>query len=155
MRFRLVDRILSWEARQRIAGLKAVTYAECALKESWGGGLRLPDSLLFESIFQLGNWLIMLSSDFSSLGLIIRARRIQALGQARPGDVMRMEVAVQRYRDDGVMLNGTGSIEGRPVCVGEGCIAALAPLADFVDPEEMRRLYRELHRPDAPSTATP
>jgi len=150
MRFRLVDRILSWESRQRIVGLKTASYAECALRESMGESLHLPESLLTESFFQLGNWLIALSSGFTAMGLIVRTRRIEFRRPVLPGDVVRIDLAVQRFREDGVLLNGAGSVDGQEVCSGSSCIAALVPLADYVDPEELRRLYRDLYRPETP-----
>lgn len=149
MRFRLVDRILSWEPRKRISGLKAVGYAECSLKESTGEDLRLPDSLLVESFFQLGNWLIALSSDFAAMGLIIRARRIEVMGVVRPGDLLRMSSTVERFREDSVMLSGVGYIGDRQVCMGAHCMAVLAPLSEYIDPDELRALYRQIYRPDS------
>ena len=148
MRFRLVDRILSWESRKSICGLRAVPYADTALKAFAGDGLHLPESLLLEGFFQLGNWLITLTSDFTAMGLILRARSVTFDGLALPGDVVRMEAHIQSYRESGVLLSGVGHVDGRRVCTGTACIAGLVPLAEYVDPDEMRALYQEIYRPE-------
>ena len=64
MKFRLVDKITSWAPWQHIRGVKAVSFEEYSLKESFGETPRLPEMLLLESFLQLGNWLVVLSSDF-------------------------------------------------------------------------------------------
>ena len=75
MKFRMVDRILAWEPRTRIRGIKTVSFEEYNCKAAFGGDACLPESLLIESLFQLGNWLIMLSSDFTQMGLVVRIER--------------------------------------------------------------------------------
>ena len=63
MKFRLVDRILDWEPRRVIRGVKAVSFEEYELKRAWGDEPCLPESLVLESLLQLGNWLVIRSSD--------------------------------------------------------------------------------------------
>ena len=70
MKLRMVDRILDWKPRRSIVGVKAVSFEEYSLKSPWGRKAALPESLLVEALFQLGNWLIMLSSDFTQMGLV-------------------------------------------------------------------------------------
>ena len=72
MKFRMVDRILAWQPRQHIRGIKTVSFEEYQLKAAFADQPHLPQTLVMESLFQLGNWLIMLSSDFSQMGLIVR-----------------------------------------------------------------------------------
>jgi hypothetical protein len=55
MKFRMVDRILSWEPETRIRGVKTVSFEEYCLRSPLGYEERLPESLLVESLFQLGN----------------------------------------------------------------------------------------------------
>ena len=77
MKFRMVDRILAWEARRMIRGIKTVSFEEYELKERLGDEPCLPESLLMESLFQLGNWLVILSSDFSQMGMVVRLEEVQ------------------------------------------------------------------------------
>ena len=147
MKFRMVDRILTWHPQQRIVGAKTVSFEEYTLRCALGDGARLPESLLLESFFQLGNWLIVLTSDFTRLGLIVRTAEVRFAGPVGPGERLTMELSVRRYRDDGVLFDGVGRVGDREVAVGRGCLAALAPLADYADPQDLRVLFSEIYRP--------
>jgi 3-hydroxymyristoyl/3-hydroxydecanoyl-(acyl carrier protein) dehydratase len=76
MKFRMVDRILAYEPRRSIRGAKTVSFEEYQLKAAFGDEAHLPETLLLESFFQLGNWLIVLSSDFTQMGMVVRTERI-------------------------------------------------------------------------------
>jgi 3-hydroxyacyl-[acyl-carrier-protein] dehydratase len=149
MKFRLVDRILQWEPRRSIAGVKAGSFEEYCLKEPWAGPAALPESLIMESLFQLGNWLIILSSDFTRMGLLVRLEEVRFRAPLLPGQCLRMDVEVTRYRDDGVLFNGiaTCAADGQVIAAGRGCLASPAPLAGFHNQDALRVLYSEIHRP--------
>jgi 3-hydroxyacyl-[acyl-carrier-protein] dehydratase len=147
MKFRMVDRILAWQPQTLIRGSKTVSFEEYNLRAPLAQPPCLPESLLLESFFQLGNWLIVLSSDFTQMGLIVRTEEVRFTRPLLPGERLDMELTVRRYRDDGVLFDGIGLAAGREVAVGIGCLAALAPLADFTDPDDLRVLFSEIHRP--------
>jgi 3-hydroxymyristoyl/3-hydroxydecanoyl-(acyl carrier protein) dehydratase len=147
MKFRLVDRILDWEPRSRIRGVKAVSFEEYSLRDPLGDGGRLPESLLLESLFQLGNWLVVLSSDFRSMGLVIRLGRAEFLEAAGPGTRLELDVTVRSWRDDGILFDGRARARGRTIAAGEGCLAVPAPLEGYEDPVGLRTLFGEIHRP--------
>ena len=147
MKFRMVDKILDWQPRRSIAGVKAVSFEEYSLRSPWGGQAALPESLLMEALFQLGNWLIVLSSDFTRMGLLVRVEEVQFHGPLRPGEGLRMDIEVISYRSDGIAFNGIATAEGRQVVSGRGCLATPVPLADFHDPADLRVLFSEIHRP--------
>lgn len=147
MKFRFVDRITSWQSHERITGLKAVSFEEYSLKDAFGDEPRLPEMLLLESILQLGNWLILLSTDFQQMGTIIRIHEARFHGALRPGNVVRMEVAMLRHHDDGFELTGEGRVDGQLVISGRGCLAAPLPAADYYNPDDLRVLFSEIHRP--------
>ena len=67
MKFRMVDRILAWQPRRSIRGLKVASFEEYQLKEPLADEPCLPETLLVESLFQLGNWLVVLTSDFTEM----------------------------------------------------------------------------------------
>jgi len=147
MKFRMVDQIVSWESKQRICGVKAVSFEEYSLTAPFGGPARLPETLLLESFLQLGNWLIILSSDFTKMGLVIRLQRIFFEGAVMPGERLVMELTVRSYRDDGVLFDGAGRVGTRLVATGEGCLAVPVELASYCDPDDLRVLFSEIHRP--------
>jgi len=147
MKFRLVDKITSWAAWQSISGVKAVSFEEYSLKEAFGKQPRLPEMLLLESFLQLGNWLVMLSSDFNQMGMVARISEVRFHGSLLPGQTLQLEVRLIRRREDGFELAGQGQADGHNVISGAGCVAALAPLAEYESPEDMRVLFSEIFEP--------
>ena len=149
MKFRLVDRILAWQPRQLIHGVKAVSFEEYELRRRLGDEPCLPESLVMESLFQLGNWLLILSSDFQQMGLVVRFEEVRFSGRLHPGRQLRMQATVRSWRDDGVVFDGSGSADGEEIVAGRGCLAAPVPLADYANPADLRVLFSEIHRPDS------
>ena len=147
MKFRLVDKINSWTAWQSITGVKAVSFEEYSLKAAFGEQPRLPEMLLLESFLQLGNWLVILSSDFRQMGMVARISEVQFHEGLFPGQALQLEVKLVRRREDGFELAGQGHTDGRMVISGAGCVAALAPLAEYHNPEDMRVLFTEIFEP--------
>ena len=150
MKFRMVDRILQWQPRRAIRGIKTVSFEEYQLKTAFADEPCLPESLVLESLLQLGNWLIVLSSDFSQLGLILRIEEVCWRGRVRPGEQLQMEASVRIYRDDGVVFDGHAATGREVIATGRGCLALPVPLADYSDPEDLRVLFSEIYRPDEP-----
>jgi 3-hydroxymyristoyl/3-hydroxydecanoyl-(acyl carrier protein) dehydratase len=147
MKFRLVDKITSWAPWQNISGIKAVSFEEYSLKEDFGEQPRLPEMLLLESFLQLGNWLVMLSSDFHQMGTVARISEVRFHDYLLPGQRLQFEVRVTRRREDGFELAGRGLADGRNVISGLGCLATPVPLAEFLDPDDMRVLFSEIYEP--------
>lgn len=151
MRFRLLDRITSWEPYGRIAGVKAVSFEEYSLKAAFGDEPRLPELLVLESFLQLGNWLIMLSSDFQQMGMVARISEVRFHDHLRPGQRLLLEARLVRRNEDGFELAGQGRIDGQPVISGLGCLAFPVPLADYDDPEGLKLLFSEIYSPTEPA----
>jgi len=147
MKFRFVDKITSWSPYERITGVKAVSFEEYCLKERFGDEARLPETLLLESFLQLGNWLILLSSDFNQLGVVVRISEVRFHAYLLPGQQLQMEVTVVRRHDDGFELAGEGRVNGRTIISGLGCLAAPAPAAEYVNPDDLRVLFSEIYQP--------
>lgn len=145
MKFRLVDKITSWAPWQNITGVKGVSFEEYSMKDALGEQPRLPEMLLLESFLQLGNWLVMLSSDFQQMGMVARISEVHFHDSLLPGQKLHLEVKLVRRRDDGFELAGQGHADGRSVISGAGCVAALAPLTKYQDPEDMRVLFSEIY----------
>ena len=148
MKFRMIDRILHWQPRESIRGVKAVSFEEYELRRRLGDEPCLPESLIMESLFQLGNWLLILSSDFQQMGLVVRFEEVKFTGRLRPGRHLRMHATVRSWRDDGIVFNGSGTAEGEEIVAGRGCLATPVPLADYADPADLRVLFSEIHRPE-------
>jgi 3-hydroxyacyl-[acyl-carrier-protein] dehydratase len=147
MKFRMVDRILGWESRKSIFGSKTVSFEEYQLKSAFGGEPRLPECLIMESLLQLGNWLIMLSSDFTQMGMVVRTQEISFTDTLRPGENLEMEVQVRSYRSDGIVFDGRAMVQGRLIAAGQGCLAVPVELGNYYDPDDLRVLFSEIYRP--------
>jgi 3-hydroxymyristoyl/3-hydroxydecanoyl-(acyl carrier protein) dehydratase len=148
MKFRLVDKIVAWSPHQRISGIKAVSFEEYCLKETFGDEPRLPETLLLESFLQLGNWLILLSSDFKEAGMVLRISEVRFHGFLLPGRQLRMDVTVARRREDGFELSGEGRMNGRTIITGLGCLAVPVPASELADPADLRVLFSEIYEPE-------
>jgi 3-hydroxyacyl-[acyl-carrier-protein] dehydratase len=153
MKFRLVDKIIAWSPYQSISGIKAVSFEEYCLKESFGDEPRLPETLLLESFLQLGNWLILLSSDFKDTGMVVRISEVRFHGFLLPGQQLQMEATLARQRDDGYELSGEGRVNGRTVISGLGCLAVRVPAAELMDPANLRVLFSEIYEPEEAITS--
>lgn len=148
MKFRMVDRIIDFEPRKNIRGVKTMSFEEYQLKSAFADEPHLPESLIMEALFQLGNWLIMLSSDFTQMGLLVRTSEIRFIEPLRPGQTLIMDVQIRRYRPDGILFDGKTCVDGRIIATGTGCLAAPVELADYFDPDDMRVLFSQIHRPN-------
>ncbi len=111
MKFRMVDQIHSWEPQRCISGVKTVSFEEYDLKSAFGSPAHLPETLLMESLFQLGNWLIVLSSDFKQMAMITRTQHVQFDWPVVPGQALTLEASVRRYRGPEPVRSGY-----RPQC---------------------------------------
>lgn len=148
MKFRFVDKIISWTPHERICGIKAVSFEEYNLKEAFGEEPRLPELLLLESFLQLGNWLILLSSDFREMGLAVRLSEVRFHDYLRPGERVRMEVNLTQRRAEGFELAGEGRVNGRAIITGFGCLGTAVPAAEYICAADWRVLFSEIYQPE-------
>ena len=148
MKFRMVDRIIDLEPGKKIRGMKAVSFEEYQLKTAFCSDCWLPESLVLESFFQLGNWLIMFSTDFKKMGLLVRIEQVQFESILRPGQNMFMEVEVRRFREDGVLFDGLAMMDDKIIATGKGCLATLVDSAEYFNPDDLKVLFANIYRPD-------
>lgn len=154
MKYRFVDKITSWSPYREITGVKAVSFEEYCLKDAFGDVPSLPQSLLLESFLQLGNWLILLSSDFTTLAMPVRIAEVRYHGPLLPGRQLRMAVRVTRQREDGIEMSGEGCVDGRLTISGLGCLAAPVMAAELADPDALRVLFAEIYEPEGAVVAS-
>jgi 3-hydroxymyristoyl/3-hydroxydecanoyl-(acyl carrier protein) dehydratase len=148
VKFRFVDKILSWTPHQRICGLKAVSFEEYCLKEAFGGPPRLPELLMLESLLQLGNWLILLSSDYQQMGMVVKLAEVRFHGHVGPGQQLRLDIRLRSQKDEGFVLTGEGTVDGRPIISGLECLAVAVAAERYVNAENLRMLFSEIYEPE-------
>lgn len=149
MRHRGIDRIESWTARQRIVGVKAVSFEEYCLKEAFGGPPALPESLLLQAAIDLTGWLVMLSTEFTSLWLADELGRAVFANPLRPGGRARMSATVVAWNADALVCQVDATADGTPLLTSGPWQGRIVPLADFRNPDDMRVLYSEIAAPGA------
>lgn len=147
MKFRLVDQITSWRPFEHITGFKAVSFEEYSLKDAFGDHAHLPESLLLESILQMGNWLILLSTDFRQMGLVTRIDEVRYESALAPGEKLEIKVEMLRQREEGFELKGWGRVGSRTIISGFGCLAVPLPVHQLASPEDLRVLFSEIFHP--------
>jgi 3-hydroxymyristoyl/3-hydroxydecanoyl-(acyl carrier protein) dehydratase len=147
MKFRMVDRIFDWDCRRAIRGVKTVSFEEYQLREPLGYPPCLPESLILESLFQLANWLVMLSTDYEWASVGSQWDEARFLAPLQPGSRLIMDVSAPDWRDDGAIVEGVVSDGRQVVATVRRCVLAFVPLADYYDAEDLRVLYSEICRP--------
>jgi 3-hydroxymyristoyl/3-hydroxydecanoyl-(acyl carrier protein) dehydratase len=147
MKFRMVDRILAWEPQRSIRGVKALSFEEYCIPSPFGLPEELPQSLLLEGLFQLARWLVALSSDFKQSGLVTHVERCEFETSIGPGEHMVIDVTAREFAPSGILFDAVGRAGKRTLAVAEGCAMVLHPLALDHDPDDLRVLYSEIHRP--------
>lgn len=152
MKFRMVDKIIDFESRKSIRSVKTISFEEYQLKSAFTNQPCLPESLVLESIVQTGIWLIMLSSDFSEMGLLVRTQKVQFKKPVMPGQHMLIEVRVRSYRRDGVLFDGQALVNEQIITCGKGCLATVVQLSEYFDPNDLKVLFSEIYKPDNCST---
>ena len=147
MKLRMVDRILSWERDRQILGVKAVSFEEYCAKAPLGDAERLPESLMLQSLLQLGNWLLILSSGFTRMGLITELDEVRFAAPVLPGQRLALDVFMQRSDGETASFAGIGRMgQSAAVCVQKWRVQCCA-LDLYYDPRDLRVLYEEICRP--------
>ncbi|MGB9723835.1 MAG: 3-hydroxyacyl-ACP dehydratase FabZ [Chloroflexia bacterium] len=117
--FLLVDRIL--ELREDGAvGLKNVTVNEPFFQGHFPGRPLMPGVLIIEALAQVGAVaLLSRPENRGKLALFAGLDRVRFRRPVRPGDVLRLEVTLERMRGPIGRGRGTATVEGQVAAEGE------------------------------------
>ena len=125
--FLLVDRVTEFELDKRIVGIKNVSLNERYLAHRPGEPPVLPPTILTEAVAQVGAILILAKPENrEKLIYFLRMERVRYHRPVHPGDVVVIEVTVDRLRSRMGQLKGCARV--RDEVVVEGTMAfALGP----------------------------
>jgi 3-hydroxyacyl-[acyl-carrier-protein] dehydratase len=146
MKMRLIDAIESWEPHRTIRGRKVVSFEEYMIRGPLGYAEGLPESLTLGAVVELAAWLTILSSGFESIALPCGLEAVRILSAVGPGE--RLELALVQHVDGNhTIVNGQGKVGDRVVLEVAELQMGIHPLGEFFNPDDLRVLYSEIHRP--------
>ncbi len=119
--FLLVDRVIEYEERQKIVGIKNVTINEPFFQGHFPGAPIMPGVLILESMAQVGGILVFktLQDHRQKLVYFIGIENARFRKPVRPGDQLRLEIVVIRMRTRIGKLAGKAYVEGDLVAEAE------------------------------------
>jgi UDP-3-O-[3-hydroxymyristoyl] N-acetylglucosamine deacetylase/3-hydroxyacyl-[acyl-carrier-protein] dehydratase len=117
----LVDRIIEVQGRERIVGIKNVTFNESFFQGHFPGHPVMPGVLVIEAMAQVGGMLLMGAVDQPETKLVyfmgidgVRFRR-----PVVPGDQLRLELEMIQFRGRNCRMKGTAYVDGQAAAEAE------------------------------------
>ena len=120
--FLLIDRAEDYQAHKSIIGIKCVTMNEPYFQGHFPNNPVMPGVLIVEALGQTGAVLMSKSLNADIEGktiLFITVDNCRFRAPVRPGDVMRMNVQVTRYRSELFKFLGRAYVNGKVAAEAE------------------------------------
>jgi 3-hydroxyacyl-[acyl-carrier-protein] dehydratase len=148
--FLLIDRVIELERKQRIVAIKNVTLNEPHFQGHFPDYPIMPGVLIIEAIAQAGGVLVLteLPNPEGTLMVFTGIDGAKFRRPVLPGDQLRIEVSVIRWRSRVVKMFGTATVNGELACESSAT-CALIPR-----PKRSPMTAIEPATPEAPAEAT-
>ena len=119
--FLLVDRVVEYEERKRIIGLKNVTINEPFFAGHFPGHPIMPGVLIIEAMAQVGGLLLMdaIENPEDKIVYFMALDNVKWRRPVTPGDQIRFEVEVIQIRGRTAKMKGVGTVDGQVVAEAE------------------------------------
>ncbi len=119
--FLLVDRILDLVPRERVVGIKNVTFNEPYFRGHFPGHPIMPGVLIVEAMAQTGAVLLLdaIEHPEKKLAYFMGMDKVRFRKPVRPGDQLQIEVELIRYRSTSCKMMGRAFVSGELVCEAE------------------------------------
>lgn len=115
MRFILFDKILSCEKGVGGVGVKNVTIGEDFFRNHFDRSAVMPESLLIESVAQVGGWLVAVSCDHKYSAILTKVGSARFYRSVRPGDQLHIDVRIGHFNDYASTIDADVTVEGAAV----------------------------------------
>ena len=150
MRWIWLDRFLEFEPGRRAVAVKNVSLAEEHLHDHFPGFPVMPASLIIEGLAQTGGILIGEVNDFTERVVLGKIPKAEFFDLACAGDQLIYEVELADLREEGAVVTGTATVDGRLVArvelffvhLDRARTAHLSLDNNFVFSEEMLSMLR-------------
>jgi beta-hydroxyacyl-ACP dehydratase FabZ len=118
--FLLVDRIVRLE-EQEVVGIKNVTINEPFFLGHFPGEPVMPGVLIIESMAQVGGFLLLhkIEEPENKLLIFMKIDKVKFRRPVRPGDQLRSELKLKRFRKKICVIEGKAYVEEELVAEGE------------------------------------
>jgi 3-hydroxyacyl-[acyl-carrier-protein] dehydratase len=129
----LVDRIIELEEGVRIVGIKNVSHGDAFFVGHFPDFPVMPGVLIVEALAQVGSVaLLQMPENRGKIPFFAGIDGVRFKRPVHPGDVLRLEVVIGKFRRNFGSGTGTATVDGEVVCKGE----LLFALADAPKMEE-------------------
>lgn len=123
--FMLLDRVVDYEAGQRLSAIKNVTFNEPFFQGHFPGNPVMPGVLIIEAMAQAGCVLAFLSMDEKGEPSEDALHLFAGIDNARfrrlvtPGDQLRIEIVITKAKRDFLKVKGVATVDGEEACSAE------------------------------------
>jgi UDP-3-O-[3-hydroxymyristoyl] N-acetylglucosamine deacetylase / 3-hydroxyacyl-[acyl-carrier-protein] dehydratase len=119
--FLLVDRVVEYEEKKRIVGLKNVTINEPFFVGHFPGHPIMPGVLIIEAMAQVGGLMLMESIENPEEKIVyfMALDNVKWRRPVTPGDQIRFDVEVLQIRGRTARMKGVGTVDGQVVAEAE------------------------------------
>lgn len=128
--FLLVDTVVELEPGRRAVGIKNVTANEDFFQGHFPEYPVMPGVLIIEAIAQVGAVAMLSDPDRAGqIALFVGIDKVRFKRQVKPGDTIRMEVALGQVRRNIGTGSGVATVDGELACRGEFMFALVPDMS--------------------------
>jgi 3-hydroxyacyl-[acyl-carrier-protein] dehydratase len=118
--FLLVDRIEFCEPGKQAVGIKNVTVNEPFFQGHFPGKPIMPGVLILEALAQVGAVALLVLPEYAGkIALFGGLKNARFRRPVVPGDILRLEVEIQKIRAGAGIGNGVATVNGQRACEAE------------------------------------